>query len=129
MSNKNVIRQIGKWGGRLASLLLFLLWGAFFVEHLREWFLTGASKYPPAGVWLGMALHFLMIAGFALMLRWDRIGGIVALLFTIAFFTFISVSAHRFFPASLVNVVPFALFSLYWFVPGPGRNERRRTQA
>ena len=50
------------WTARLLALGLFLLWGAFFVEHVREWFLNPPKGFPPVWVWLQMLAHlaFLM---------------------------------------------------------------------
>ncbi len=117
MKNPDVVRALGKWGGRLTAALMVLFWGAFFVEHVNEWFLRGGGKVPPPMVWGAMALHFMMLAGYALMLRWDRLGAAVALVFSIAFFAFIGIYSHRFVYPALVNLVPIGLFCLYWFVP------------
>jgi hypothetical protein len=65
------------WLGRILTILVFLLWGAFFVEHLIEWFAHPLSNPPPFQVWVGQALHLLMLAGLAVALRWERIGGVV----------------------------------------------------
>jgi hypothetical protein len=65
------------WLSRILTVLFFLFWGAFFVEHLIEWFAHPLSNPPPFHVWVGQALHFLMLAGLAVALRWERIGGLV----------------------------------------------------
>ena len=116
------IRQFGKWGGRLAAVLIALLWGAFLVEHLREWFLSPNGLHPPTFVWIGQALHFCMVAGFVLMVKWERAGTILALVFSIAFFGFISRSISRVPAFALMNLIPSLLFCLYWFVPAERRN-------
>jgi hypothetical protein len=112
MTSRNVLSGIGKWGGRLTALLLVLFWGAFFVEHLSEWFLRGDGRYPPPQVWVGQALHFLMLAGFGLMLKWDRLGTVVMLVASIAFFA--SIGMNRFPYFALINLLPVAFFTAYW---------------
>jgi hypothetical protein len=112
MTAKTTLIAIGKWGGRLTALLVFLFWGAFFIEHLSEWFLRGAGQYPPLQAWVGQALHFVMLTGLALMLKWDRLGTMVMLAGTIAFFS--SIGMHRFPWFALINLVPVALFTTYW---------------
>ena len=97
MTSRNVLSGIGKWGGRLTALLLVLFWGAFFVEHLSEWFLRGDGQYPPPRVWVGQALHFLMLAGFGLMLKWRQAGHAVMLAATVAFFASIGLNSFPYF--------------------------------
>ena len=84
-----LVGAAGKWAGRSAALLLLLFWGAFFAEHLMEWFLRRDGRYPPPWVWLGQFLHLGMLVGLALMLRWDRLGAIVLAVATAAFFAMI----------------------------------------
>lgn len=112
----NAIRRVlgaaGKWGGRLTALLLLLFWGMFFVEHLSEWFLRGDGRYPPAWVWVQQVFHFVMLAGLAMMLRWDKLGAIVMIMGKVAFFGGIG---FRGFPwIALVNLVPIGCFSIAW---------------
>jgi hypothetical protein len=97
-----------RWAGRGIAMLLLLFWGAFFVEHLTEWFL-GSGGRPPLHVWIGQACHLIMLIGLALMLRWDRLGSIVTALGTTAFFASIG---YRGFPfIALMNLVPIACFA------------------
>ena len=44
------------WLGRILTVLVFLFWGAFFVEHLIAWFAHPLSHPPPFHVWVGQAL-------------------------------------------------------------------------
>jgi hypothetical protein len=104
--------QTAKWAGRGMALLLLLFWGAFFVAHLSEWFLRGDGRYPPPFVWLGQALHFAMLAGLGMMLKWDKAGTVVMLLSTAAFF---ANAGFRSFPfIALINLAPVACFAAYW---------------
>jgi hypothetical protein len=112
MTTRLLIATIAKWAGRVTALLLFLFWGAFFIEHLSEWFLRGGGQYPPPRVWVGQALHFVILAGLALMLKWDRLGTMVMLAGTIAFLSWIRMPTFPIF--SLINLVPVACFTVYW---------------
>jgi hypothetical protein len=102
-----------KWLGRTAALLLVLLWGAFFVEHLREWFLSRRGQpYPPTFVWIGMVLHFFMLAALALSLRWDKLGSLLIVATTAAFFGWIRMPRPAW--IALINLTPIAFYFLYW---------------
>ena len=105
---------LGKWGGRLAALLLFLFWGAFFIEHLTGWFLSGGSRSLPPQVWVGQILHFAMLAGLGMMLKWDKPGALVMAISTAAFFAWIH--PHTFPLIALINLVPVGCFAVYWLV-------------
>src|SRR5262249_46623303 len=80
-TRSEVIAVAFRWLGRTLALLLFLFWGAFFLEHLAEWFL-GPQGAPPLRVWVSQVLHLGMVVGLALMLRWDRLGALVTVLAT-----------------------------------------------
>ena len=112
MTAKTLLIAIGQWGGRLTALLLGLFWGAFFVEHLSGWFLRGGGQYPPLRVWAGQALHFCVLAGLALMLKWDRLGTVVTVVSTAAFFLWIGYRGPLTLP--LANLIPIAFFTAYW---------------
>ena len=107
----SILATLAKWGGRLTAVLLFLFWGAFFVEHMSEWFLRSNARFPPAGVWVQQLAHFGMLVGLGLMLKWERLGGLVLLIATVAFFG--GIGMHRFPFVALVNVLPIALFGIY----------------
>ncbi len=65
---------------RLASLLLAVVvlafLGPFFVEHLGEWFLSGAGL-PPVRVWVAMAGHLAILAGCLVLMLFPRTGSAV----------------------------------------------------
>ncbi len=112
------LRRTALWTGRGLSLLLFLFWGAFFVEHMGEWFIAPKQGYPPPHVWVAQALHASILAGFLMMLRWDRLGTAVMVASTVAFFSVIGM--NRFPWVALLNAAPLPFFILYWW-------ESRRT--
>jgi hypothetical protein len=100
----SVIRWIARiWGTGAA-----LLWGAFFVEHLA-WF-SGGSATPPLRVWLQQGLHFAMAAGLLAAWRYERVGGVVALVASIVVFA--SVAGPLFWPF-IATTVPPALAFIY----------------
>ena len=105
-----------RWLGRTLALLLVLFWGAFFLEHLSEWFLEPQGS-PPLRVWVGQVLHLGMLVGLALMLRWDRLGAVVTVLATTTFFA--SIGVHRFPWIALLNLLPIAGFAVAWSLHRP----------
>jgi hypothetical protein len=106
------IGTMGLWFGRVTAGLLFLFWGAFFVEHTAEWFLRGDGKLPPAWVAAQHGFHFLMLVGLAAMLKWERAGAVILTVGTLAFFGGIGV---RQFPwIALLNLIPLLGFGAYW---------------
>jgi hypothetical protein len=106
-----------RWAGRGLALLLVLFWGAFFVEHVAEWFLGPPGGSPPVQVWVSQLFHLLMIVGLFIMLRWDRLGALVTALGTIAFFTSIGYRGTPMLP--LLNLIPIACFAVVWFLDRP----------
>lgn len=106
------LAAIAKWTGRAAALLLLLFWGAFFVEHLAEWFMHRGGPYPPAWVWLAQVMHLAVLVGLGMMLRWDRLGTVVMVAATVVFFSMIGM--HEFPYIALINLVPVAFFAVYW---------------
>jgi hypothetical protein len=100
------------WVGRVTAVLLFLLWGAFFAEHLSEWFRGTGGQYPPPRIWIGQAFHFVILVGLALMVKWDRLGTIVMLAGTAGFAA--SVWDLDVLKIMSVNLVPVILFTVYW---------------
>ncbi|MGO9240574.1 MAG: hypothetical protein ACLQBJ_07155 [Bryobacteraceae bacterium] len=105
-----------KWTGRALSLALLILWGMFFVEHMKEWFLRPDGRYPPAWVFRQQAFHFLIIVGLGIMLRWDRVGTLVMALATIGFFALIPgwQWGGRGWFMPFINLVPVVFFAVYW---------------
>jgi hypothetical protein len=106
-----------RWLGRALALLLLLFWGAFFLEHLFEWFGNARGPAPPMWVWISQMLHLGMLAGLALMLRWDRLGAVVTVLGTTAFFA--SIGMHSFPFIALLNLLPIACFTASWSLHSP----------
>ena len=55
-----------------------------------------------------------MLIGLALMLRWDRLGTVVTVLATTAFFA--RIGTHSFPLIAVLNFLPIACFSASWFL-------------
>lgn len=75
-----------RWIARILALALFLLWGAFFLEHLGEWFLHPAQGLPPFWVWLMMLAHLGILLGMLALWKWELAGSLLALGAALAFF-------------------------------------------
>lgn len=75
-----------RWLARVLALGIFLLWGAFFVEHVQEWFIAPFPKHPPLKVCAIMGLHGLMLAGLLALWRWELAGSLLVLAAAGAFF-------------------------------------------
>jgi hypothetical protein len=75
-----------RWIARVLALGLFLLWGAFFVVHLKAWFTDPFPKVPPPKVCFIVALHALFLIGLLAGWRWELAGSLIVLLGGGAFF-------------------------------------------
>ena len=91
---------------RVLSVVLFALWGAFFIEHL-SWF-TVAGQWPPASVWMLQAAHLFLLAGLLLSLKWEVLGS--SLVIACAFVFFSQAAGERFLPFFGVTIFPAILF-------------------
>jgi hypothetical protein len=86
MVQPNKLVPLTRWGGRLLGLLLLLFWGAFFVEHLSEWFIRPFPRHPPLKICFYMGLHFLILAGLLLAWRWEVAGSLLVIGSSLVFF-------------------------------------------
>lgn len=110
------------WTGRILALGLFLLWGAFFVEHLQEWFSHPAKGLPPVWVWLAQLAHLTILIGLATLWRWQATGSILTILGSLAFFGGLAISQaiagrqYLLFLAFLTaTIIPALLTLACWF--------------
>lgn len=83
---KGLAATILLWLARAMVVGVFLLWGAFFVEHTQEWFIAPFPKHPPLKVCIGQAEHLLMLIGLLVSFRWPRVGAVWVALAAFAFF-------------------------------------------
>lgn len=100
-----------RWTARITGLLVFLFWGAFFVEHVSEWF-SDPSNLPPAKVFLGQAFHGLMLVSLLAAWKWELPGALMIILFAGLFFLkIIGLNGIVFF---LVTIIPAILYLITW---------------
>jgi hypothetical protein len=69
-----------------------LLWGAFFLEHLQEWFLHPAKGFPPLWVWLAQLAHLMILVGLAALWRWRVAGSVLTIAGALCFFGGLAIS-------------------------------------
>jgi hypothetical protein len=86
MNSTAIILLVVRWTARFLALALFLCWGAFFVEHLQEWFLHPAQGFPPAWVWLAMLAHLSVLLGMLALWKWEVAGSLLAIAGALTFF-------------------------------------------
>jgi len=84
--NRELLIGSLSWTARIFALGLALFWGAFFVEHLREWFLRVEHGLPPARVWFAQAAHLAVVAGLIGLWRWEHWGAVLSLVASLVFF-------------------------------------------
>ena len=111
MKHKLIISNAFKRVGLSISAILFLFWGAFFLSHLFEWFLNTAKGLPPVSVWINMFFNLLMLIGLAMTIKWHKIGVIITLFGTIAFFTSIGYGGFPY--IALLNVIPLFFLGMH----------------
>ncbi len=81
------------WSARVLAVVVFLFWGAFFLEHL-SWFLRPVAEWPSARVWLLQLAHLAMLIGLLMVLRWEIAGSVLTIGAALVFF--VSVAGSRF---------------------------------
>jgi hypothetical protein len=77
------------WSARVLAVLVFLFWGAFFLEHLT-WFFKPGAEWPPAQVWLLQLAHLAMLIGLLVLLRWELAGSALTIIAALVFFFFVA---------------------------------------
>lgn len=113
------------WLTRLFALLVCLLWGAFFVKHLQEWFLGGSGALPPFKVWIGQLLHLVMILGLAMIIWWPSRGTVVTIVGTVFFFSWIGMKEFPY--IALLNLLPIAFVLVSWALRRKGQGAEQGT--
>jgi hypothetical protein len=121
-SSRNLAVTVLRWLARALVVVIFLLWGAFFVEHTQEWFIAPFPNHPPLKVCIGQALHLLMLLGLLASLRWPRVGAVWVAVTAFAFF--VDKTGSRF-PVFLgMTVLPVLVLALCaWFDRRAGRSD------
>lgn len=105
--------KLFSWIGRITAMLLFFLWGAFFIEHLTEWF-SDAGHLPPFSVFLIQFFHLMMLLGYIAVFKWRVAGSVIIIVSAFIFFASIGAKAMlSFFAISIIPAVIF-LFVFYF---------------
>lgn len=86
--------SIARWAGRVLALVLFLFWGAFFVEHLQEWSPQILKGAPPTWVWLALLAHLTLLIGLVALWRWPVAGSLLTIAGSLAFFGGLALHAN-----------------------------------
>jgi hypothetical protein len=110
---------IVRLAARVLSVVLFILWGTFFVEHL-SWFGSVPSQNPPLRVWLLSFLHLTLLIGYVLSLKWEKTGSALFTMSAVFFFSF--AAGVNAIPFIIVSAFPALLFAYCWM------NERRHDE-
>lgn len=88
-ANSCQITCAARWLARSCAAVLFVFWGAFFVEHTAEWFFTGNS-WPPVRVTALHVLHFIFLVGLLVGWRWELAGSAIVFVAALLFFPQVS---------------------------------------
>ena len=105
--------KIFSWFGKITAVLLFLLWGAFFVEHLTEWF-KDAGHLPTWSVFLIQFFHLLMLVGYIAVFKWKILGSVLIILG--AFIFFASLGAKVMITFFAISIIPAGIFLLLFYI-------------
>ncbi len=115
-----LLNRLALLAARAASLALFLIWGAFFIEHL-VWFADPAA-WPGPEVWLAQGLHLALLLGYLLSLFSERLGAALIAVGAVAFFGLTGGGDALTF--TLVSLLPVPFYVLGWLSrPGSPRPE------
>jgi hypothetical protein len=105
MTTGNILTTL-RWTARVITIPIFLLWGAFFLEHL-SWF-SNPSDLPPLYVLLSVACHGLILVGLVLSWKWETIGSIVTIAAAAGFFS--RAGAPTFLLLTTLTSIPAIIF-------------------
>lgn len=111
--------------GLLASLLAVgasLLWLAFFIEHVADWFTR--PDLPPPFVWAAQLAHLGILLGLLASVRWRLAGSIAAAASAVLFF---ALTVWPPVPVLFIpTVAPAMLFLLAWILGRHANAQRMR---
>lgn len=100
-----------RWIARIAGLALLFLWGAFFVEHLRE-FIT-LPTFPPPSVWFIQSIHLAFLLGYLIALKWEVTGSFIIIIGSAIFFAV--TAGGNFVPFFLITIIPALIYLFCWW--------------
>lgn len=112
ITEKQVLKVVS-WIAHLTAFCLFLLWGAFFIEHFKEWFFTPWPDIPPIYVWVSQFVHFIVFISYIIAMRWHVFGSILII---ISSFTFLFDKVGSTFPLFFsVSIIPAVMYLFCWW--------------
>jgi heme O synthase-like polyprenyltransferase len=79
-------QDVSIWIGRSLSGMLFLLLGAFFLEHLLPLLAGGAPAEGRGFLWLVQIIHLFLLLGYLISMRYALIGSLFIIVFGSIFF-------------------------------------------
>ncbi len=95
-----------RWAARVATVPIFLFWGAFFLEHF-SWF-SNPSNLPPIQIFLMTGVHGLILAGLAISWKWETVGSILTIAAAAAFFS--QAAGNNFILFTALTSIPAIMF-------------------
>ena len=126
MKTKNELQNrsdlILRWTINIFSLLLFALWGTFFIEHLG-WFKSSTISNLPLTVWLVQLVHLALLAGYLMIFKWPRPACYIIIISALIFFA--STAGQNFLFFTLISILPVILYIILWVKKSrvqPGNN-------
>lgn len=108
---ENRLGEVIRFFANACCVMLFILWGAFFIEHL-SWFTNGQT--PPANIWLLQIAHLALLIGLLMALKWELTGSLVVIVSALAFF--LPTAGNRFLPLFLITILPTVMFFFTWWL-------------
>ncbi|NQT58884.1 MAG: hypothetical protein HQ557_07880 [Bacteroidetes bacterium] len=127
-SRNRVTKRI-RWIARIWGILILAYALAMFIGYAGNWITTGTADpyavegYPPIEV-LPPIFMFLSALGLGIAWRWERLGGIITLVFQLAVLFLLLMNnpiTHNFprsaipYLMSLIIAAPGVLFLVYWW--------------
>lgn len=101
-----------RWIGRIFCVILFLLMGAFFVEHLS--LASTQSGEIASGFVLNLLFHFGLLCGYLVSLRWEKAGSVMIVLFSLLFLIYLRIP-RQFWFFFLTFISPVYFYGYVWF--------------
>ena len=103
------ISMLFRWAGRASGSLLLVVWLAFVIQEAMRWGVPSVAT-----MYQGAAFAFVF-AGYALGLRYELTGGLLAILGTVAFFAVVALTTGILPHAEAAwFAVPGVLYLLAW---------------
>ena len=96
---------VPRWTAWIWALAAFLIWGAFFVDHLGSF---GRGGFPSPSALFLEGVHLLLLVGLLLGWKWELAGGGIVVAAAVVFFAF--TAGSNFIPFSVLTAAPGLLW-------------------